>query len=146
VIRGHGGKTKHTYRIINAKAVEIPAQSIDRIKNNPRVAYVEEDAEVYILDAELDNSWGVKRIGAGEVHDSGNTGAGVKVAIIDTGIDYNHPELNSSYKGGYDLGTMMTIRWITMGTAHIAQESLQQNTMGKALLVLRRMHHCMQLG
>jgi hypothetical protein len=59
---------------------------------------------VYALDTELDNSWGVKRIGAGLVHDSGNNGgAGVKVAIIDTGIDYNHSDLYANYAGGYDF-------------------------------------------
>jgi hypothetical protein len=103
MIRGHGGKTKYTYQIINAKAAELPEQAIDRIKDNPRVAYVEVDAEVHALDAELDSSWGVKRIGAGVVHDGGNTGAGVNVSIIDTGIDYTHSDLNDNYKGGYDF-------------------------------------------
>ena len=32
-----------------------------------------------------------------------NAGDGVKVAIIDTGIDYTHSDLNDSYKGGYDF-------------------------------------------
>ncbi|MFB1051531.1 S8 family serine peptidase [Paraliobacillus sp. JSM ZJ581] len=31
------------------------------------------------------------------------TGKGVKVGVIDTGIDYNHPDLQSNYQGGYDL-------------------------------------------
>src|SRR5699024_12705190 len=31
------------------------------------------------------------------------TGRGVKVGVIDTGIDYTHPELKTNYKGGYDL-------------------------------------------
>ena len=31
------------------------------------------------------------------------TGKGIKVGIIDTGIDYTHPDLRDSYKGGRDL-------------------------------------------
>ncbi|WP_338788073.1 S8 family serine peptidase [Metabacillus sp. FJAT-53654] len=31
------------------------------------------------------------------------TGKGVKVAIIDTGVDYHHPDLYRNYRGGYDL-------------------------------------------
>lgn len=31
------------------------------------------------------------------------SGRGVKVAIIDTGIDYNHPDLSRNYQGGYDV-------------------------------------------
>ncbi|WP_433745388.1 S8 family serine peptidase [Falsibacillus pallidus] len=31
------------------------------------------------------------------------SGKGVKVGIIDTGIDYNHPDLNRNYKGGQDF-------------------------------------------
>jgi subtilisin len=102
MIHGLGGETRYTYTIIDAKAVELPEQAIDRIKKNPRVAYVEADAEVHALDTELDNSWGVEHIGAGTVHDEGNKGAGVKVAIIDTGINHTHPDLDDNYAGGYD--------------------------------------------
>lgn len=31
------------------------------------------------------------------------TGEGVKVGVIDTGIDYRHPDLKENYKGGYDV-------------------------------------------
>lgn len=31
------------------------------------------------------------------------TGKGIKVAVIDTGIDYHHPDLKKQYKGGYDV-------------------------------------------
>ena len=55
------------------------------------------------MDTELDNAWGVKRIGAGTVHDGGNRGDGVKLAIIDSGINYNHPDLYGNYAGGDDF-------------------------------------------
>ena len=44
-----------------------------------------------------------KQIGADIVHVSGNTGSGRKVAVLDTGYNYNHPELSSSYLGGKDF-------------------------------------------
>lgn len=45
--------------------------------------------------------WGVKRVNAAAAWDY-TTGKGVKVAVIDTGIDYNHPELAPNYRGGYN--------------------------------------------
>ncbi|MFF3021334.1 S8 family serine peptidase [Gottfriedia sp. NPDC057948] len=45
----------------------------------------------------------LENIGASKLHEEGITGKGVKVAVIDTGIDYNHPDLKDIYKGGYDF-------------------------------------------
>jgi subtilisin len=102
LIRGRGGEVRRSYRFLPAVSAELPETQISSLRADPRVAYIEEDGLVYALDKELDNSWGVKHIGAGEVHSS-NKGAGVKVAIIDTGIDYTHPDLDANYKGGYDF-------------------------------------------
>ena len=38
-----------------------------------------------------------------ELNDTEYTGKGVKVGVIDTGIDYTHPDLVDNYVGGYDL-------------------------------------------
>jgi subtilisin family serine protease len=32
------------------------------------------------------------------VHRAGNTGAGIKIAVVDTGIDYNHPAFGSCFR------------------------------------------------
>ncbi|MDP3880361.1 MAG: S8 family serine peptidase [Dehalococcoidales bacterium] len=103
VVRGAGGDIRYTYSLVPAIAASVPETAIQGLLRNPRVTVVEPVIEVHAIDAELDNTWGVKRISAGDVHDGGNTGAGVKVAIIDSGIDYTHPDLNANYTGGYDF-------------------------------------------
>jgi subtilisin len=51
-------------------------------------------------DPEYAAAWGVDRIGSQAAHDKGIRGAGVKIAVLDTGIDYNHPDLAANVKGG----------------------------------------------
>jgi len=103
LIRQHGGRTRRAYRNLAAVAAELTDSQIASLRANPNVAYVEQDGMLYALDAELDASWGVKRIGAGEVHALENRGKGVKVALIDTGIDYTHIDLDDNYVDGYDF-------------------------------------------
>ena len=103
MVRGGGGVIKYSYHLVPAIAASIPEAAIKGLLHNPNVTNIDPDIKVYAVDAELDNSWGVKHIGAGTVHEGDNKGAGVKVAIIDSGIDYNHPDLVANYAGGYDF-------------------------------------------
>ncbi|TKJ36270.1 MAG: hypothetical protein CEE38_12710 [Planctomycetes bacterium B3_Pla] len=106
LVRAHGGVIKYTYTLVPGIAASIPKAAIDGLSRNPNVTLVDEDLTVHAIDAELDNTWGVKRIGAGAVHASGNKGTGVKVAVIDTGIDYTHPDLDANFDPaelGYDF-------------------------------------------
>src|SRR3989344_8921624 len=107
LVRANGGKIKYSYSLVNAVAATLPAGAIEGLARNPRITAVDLDDTVYAVDAELDNSWGVSRIGAGEVHASTalnlNKGAGVNIGIIDSGINYNHTDLDDNYRGGYDF-------------------------------------------
>jgi len=103
LVKGVGGKIKYTYNLIPAIAASVPEVAIDALQKNPNITHVELDSMVYALDTELDNSWGVKRIGAGLVHNSGNNGEGIKIAIIDTGIDRDHPDLDDNIMGGVNF-------------------------------------------
>ncbi len=103
LVRAFGGTISYAYRITPAIAATLPEAAIKGLLNNPRVTAVELDEPVYAMDPELDNSWGVKRIGAGTVHTGGNTGLGVKIGIIDSGVNYTHPDLDGVYAGGYDF-------------------------------------------
>lgn len=99
MIRGHGGEIKYSYSIINAVAARLPEHAIDALKKAQGVDYVEMDGTVHINDI---LPWGVDRIDAELVHPY-LKGTGVKVAIIDTGIDYTHTDLDGNYKGGYNF-------------------------------------------
>jgi subtilisin len=103
LVRRVGGQVRHSYHLVSAIAATVPVDALDALRRNPNVTVVEADGEVQAIDIELDNAWGVKRIGSGLVHDSGNRGDGVKVAIVDTGIDYTHPDLDGNYAGGFDF-------------------------------------------
>ena len=104
MVKGVGGKIKYTYNLIPAIAASVPEVAIEALKKNPNVRYVEPDGQVFALEQTI--PWGVDRIDADVVHASAplyNKGTGVKVAIIDTGIDYTHPDLYDNYFGGYDF-------------------------------------------
>ena len=102
IIANHGGIAKKNFHVIRAVAAIISDKKILELKNDPRVAYVEEERS-YKASDEYSNSWGVQHIGSQLVHNQNINGTGVKIAILDTGIDYNHPDLAENYKGGYDF-------------------------------------------
>lgn len=97
LVHGYGGDIKHTYSIVPAISAKLSKQAVEAIAKNEKVAYVEPDYKVYALGETL--PWGVDRIDAEKVHPY-DKGTGVKVAIIDTGIDYTHPNLDANYRGG----------------------------------------------
>ena len=51
--------------------------------------------------AEKEIPWGVKRVNAAGAW-AFTSGKGVKVAVVDTGIDFRHPDLAPNYKGGWN--------------------------------------------
>lgn len=112
-INSHGGIVKRRYKIIRAISADIPKESIDIIAKSPNVEYVENDEKVFahvpigtcqeIQVLEQKTPWGVSRIGSRLVNAMGNTGKGIKIGILDTGIDYNHEDLKSNYRGGYNF-------------------------------------------
>ena len=80
---------------------------IDIVTNSPYVAY----AELNIIfratftpnDPEWNEQWGPKKINCEEAWDNEQGSSTVRIAIADTGIDYNHADLSPNYvTGGYD--------------------------------------------
>ena len=108
LIRSYNGKIAHELDEINVIAASLPDSAIKALKKNKNVEYVEIDGEVKMAAETL--PWGVDRIDAevvwGGSEDAlsvtGNGGSGVQVAVVDTGIDYTHPDLDDNYISGYD--------------------------------------------
>lgn len=103
IVERVGGTVRFSYSIVPAVAASVPETAIQGLLHNPNVTSVELDGKVYAVDTELTNAWGVERIGSGTVHDRGNKGTGVKIGIIDSGVDYLHQDLDANYAGGYDF-------------------------------------------
>lgn len=112
------GSTYNT--VLNAQSMTVAAEDLDKLLEVEEVALVEEDFYVQ-LDPETGNGHGediegltdvsdedispnyikgITHLGIPKVWELGNRGQGVKVGVIDTGIDYNHPDLAGVYKGG----------------------------------------------
>ena len=86
---------KGTYSILSTDESDIAA-----LEKDEKVSTIETDIPVKMFADTID--WGIVRIGADKVWESG-TGSGVTVAIIDTGIQTNHPDLNNNLITGYDF-------------------------------------------
>jgi minor extracellular serine protease Vpr len=77
--------------VLNAVFVEVDASVLSRLARDPRVVRI-----APVGDYQIDLSETVPYIGASAVHAKGFTGKGIKVAVLDTGIDYNHAALGGS--------------------------------------------------
>jgi len=98
-------------------AVVVMASSNSEFSTDEGIRFIEED---YVISISGSNSkkdkkpdeelplqpaetipWGVEYMN-NLSPDSDNTGKGIKVAVIDTGIDVDHPDLIANIKGGYN--------------------------------------------
>ncbi|MEX0992434.1 MAG: S8 family peptidase [Solirubrobacterales bacterium] len=107
-----GGRIDERLPSLDAVVVTIgdPAAAREQLSNDPDVEYVEPNyvirATIVPNDDSFDEQWGMRNTGQldgtfGADIDATrawnlSTGAGVSVAVVDTGIDYNHPDLDGN--------------------------------------------------
>ncbi len=107
-VKGLGGANLRTLSSARAVRCEISAAAVSRLRDRSDVAYVEEDGIVTTLgkpssaapsQPAQQTPWGVTKVGGA----SGSAGLAIKVAVIDTGIDLTHPDLQDNIKGSIDF-------------------------------------------
>ncbi|MEF8812903.1 MAG: S8 family serine peptidase, partial [Halovenus sp.] len=81
-----------------AVAGQFSDQALAALQNNPNIRYVEENGEMRALAQTL--PWGIDRVDADVLHGNGETGNGADLAILDTGIDDDHPDLQANVGAG----------------------------------------------
>ncbi|MUV88905.1 S8 family serine peptidase [Halapricum sp. CBA1109] len=103
--------------IVSMRVARVDPAAIPTLRANPAVRAVERDHVIRIQDGATGNEttdtggaasqsvpWGVGRINATRAAQSvpAANRANVDVAVVDTGIDYDHPDLEGSVEWGYD--------------------------------------------
>ncbi len=108
LVKAYRGEIKYTYDITPAIAAKVPAGAIEALRANKQVAFVEADSIMFMdkipNDPYFDYLWGLHNTGqsggtpdadidAPEAWDIETGNSDVVIAVIDTGVDYNHPDL-----------------------------------------------------
>jgi subtilisin family serine protease len=107
-----GGAKLQDLAIIDAELIKVPAgtsveKAIEIAERNPRVAYAEPDHELSIdglgarephtdlvpNDPRFNELWGMIKISAPQAWDVYTGDPNLLVGVIDTGVDYTHPDL-----------------------------------------------------
>lgn len=107
-VAAKGGKVKHKYKLIDAVSAKVPSGKILELAEDSEVERVYYD-EIFSLPpqpsggeigVQMANS--TQTIGANYAWDVlGYTGTGIKVAVLDTGINYSHADLGGGFGSNY---------------------------------------------
>ncbi|MBW5469133.1 S8 family serine peptidase [Brevibacillus formosus] len=97
--------------VFNGMEVTVSADELEELAELPQVKRIYQNTyyELPQIDAVSEKASSTKwdqaplqQIGVLDMWKEGLTGKGLKVGVIDTGVDYKHPDLKDAYKGGYD--------------------------------------------
>jgi subtilisin len=88
---------KRTFNF-DAGTATMPRAAAEALENNPNIRYVEENGTMEALAQT--QPWGIDRVDAEVSHANGEIGSGADIAIIDTGIDSDHPDLQANIGAG----------------------------------------------
>jgi subtilisin family serine protease len=108
VAANYKGKIKHIYQhALNGFAIEMSEEDAEKLSQDFRVQYVEEDGIMTADATQTNPPWGLDRIDQRDRPLSGSytynwTGSGVRVYVIDTGIRTTHSQFGGRASNVFD--------------------------------------------
>jgi len=87
-MQGRGGRLHAKLHMIKGAAFTIPVRALPALEADPNIASVTIDHPLHLMDDTTDEV-----IGAASAWNSGFTGAGIGIAVIDSGINDSHRDL-----------------------------------------------------
>jgi subtilisin len=90
VVAGAASSVKRDFAF-DAVTMEVPTEALQGLRRRPEIRYVEPNGQMRAV-AET-TPWGIDRVDADLAIEGGDTGDGADIAIVDTGIDADHPDL-----------------------------------------------------
>ncbi|MFC0015454.1 MULTISPECIES: S8 family peptidase [Allobacillus] len=97
------GDVLREFELLDVYQIELTDKQAKGLKNHPQIKFVEENAKAKAYGQTV--PYGIPQVEGTTAQDNGFSGDGVKVAVLDTGIDRSHSDLNVA--GGfsaYDSG------------------------------------------
>lgn len=86
---------KHRYSIVNAVAATVSRNALERLKYDPNIEAIYYDRPVHAFLTESVPLINATKVWQRSVNGINLTGAGISICIVDTGVDYTHPDLGN---------------------------------------------------
>ena len=110
-LSAHGGRSLGKINGLDVHVVELPPNAneqavADALSHNPHIKFAEVDAVVSpsatVNDPRISSEWQLSKINAATAWNT-STGAGITVAVLDSGVQSNHPDLQANLVPGWNV-------------------------------------------